>query len=60
MRDDWTMSDAPTNREQQALDVAAGSMDMDGLPVPAAVIEAGRELAAGRIDFEEYRRRVNA
>jgi PHD/YefM family antitoxin component YafN of YafNO toxin-antitoxin module len=49
-----------TETHERAVRVAAGSMDMEGMSVPEPVIEASRELAAGRIDFEEYRRRVNA
>ena len=37
---------------------AVGSMDMEGMPASEVEIDAARELAAGRIDFAEYRRLV--
>ncbi len=37
---------------------AASSMDMEGMPANEVEVDAARELAAGRIDFAEYRRIV--
>ncbi len=36
----------------------AGSMEMEGMALDATELVQVRELAAGRIDFAEYRRRV--
>lgn len=48
-----------TGAQQRVVDSAIGSMQMGSLPPTDAEIEVGRELAAGRIDFAEYLRRVS-
>jgi hypothetical protein len=46
--------------EQQrlVLDAATASMQMHGVSPTQAEVDAARELAAGRLDFAGYRRRV--
>jgi prevent-host-death family protein len=51
--------EALTERQGRALRSAVGSLDMEGLRVSEAGRAALREFAAGRIDFEEYRRSVS-
>jgi hypothetical protein len=36
----------------------AASMAMEGMPLTLEELRVGAELAAGRIDFAEYRRRL--
>lgn len=47
-----------TGAQQRAVESATASMQMEGLAPIEVEIEAARELAAGSIDFVEYRRRV--
>jgi len=47
-----------TAAQRRAVESAAASMQMEGMSPTAVEVEAARELAAGRIDFDEYRRRV--
>jgi len=47
-----------TTRERAVLS-AVTSMGMEGLPPGMVEMDAARELAAGRINFADYRRRVN-
>lgn len=47
-----------TAAQRRAVESATASMQMEGLPPTAVEVDAARELAAGRIDFAEYRRRV--
>ncbi len=47
-----------TVAQQRVVDSASASMQMEGLPPVEEEVGAARELAAGRIDFAEYRRRV--
>ena len=47
-----------TGAQQRAVESATASMQMEGLAPTAVEVAAARELAAGRIDFAEYRRRV--
>lgn len=49
-----------TAGQQRAVSSAAASMQMEGLAVTEAERAAAGELAAGRIDFAEYTRRVDA
>ena len=44
---------------ERAVASAASSMDMEGMPASEVEVDAARELAAGRIDFAEYRRIVS-
>ncbi len=46
--------------QQRTVDSAVASLQMEGMPPTELEIAAARELAAGRIDFEEYTRRVDA
>jgi len=47
-----------TGTQQRVLDAAVGSLQMEGSTPTDVEIEVGRELAAGRIKFAEYLRRV--
>jgi prevent-host-death family protein len=47
-----------TAAQERAVESATASMQMEGLPPSTVELEAARELAAGRIEFAEYRRRV--
>ena len=40
-------------------EVVLMSLDMEGMPSIEVEVDAARELAAGRIDFAEYRRIVS-
>ena len=48
-----------TAARERVVQSAASSMDMEGMPPSEVEIGAARELAAGRIDFAEYRRIVS-
>ena len=48
-----------TSARERVVLSAVGSMDMEGMPASEVEIDAARELAAGRIDFAEYRRLVS-
>ena len=47
-----------TAARERAVQSAASSMDMEGMPASEVEIDAARELTAGGIDFAEYRRLV--
>jgi hypothetical protein len=49
-----------TAAQQRVVESATASLQMEGLPPTDSEVDAARELAAGRIDFAEYRRRVDA
>lgn len=48
-----------TAPQERVVQSAAASMQMEGMPASEVEIHAARELAAGRIDFAEYRRLVS-
>lgn len=48
-----------TAAQARVVQSAASSMKMEGMPVSDVEVDAARELAAGRIDFAEYRRLVS-
>jgi hypothetical protein len=48
--------EALTAAQQRAVESATASMQMEGLPPTTVEVDAALELAAGRIDFAEYRR----
>jgi hypothetical protein len=50
--------EALTVAQEQAVESTAASMQMEGMPLTEGEGAALRELAAGRIDFAEYRRRI--
>lgn len=47
-----------TATRERVVRSAASSMQMEGMPASDVEVKAARELAAGRIDFAEYRRLV--
>jgi len=44
--------------QERAVRSMAASMQMEGMPLSAEDLDVARELAAGRIDFDEYVRRL--
>lgn len=49
---------AQAESAEQFVQALAGSMEMEGMALSAGELAEVGELAAGRIDFAEYRRRV--